>query len=140
MRVPLSDYRALAEVRYEIRRFVNFSEAASREAGIEPQQHQMLLALKGLPDGERPTIRALAERLLIQHHSAVELATRSEERGLIRRAPGDQDRREVILHVTPLGERLLDKLSRLHRDELREAAPLLIRALRAATRSRRREG
>lgn len=130
-RITQDDYKALAEVRYQIRRFLNFSEAAARGAGVEPQQHQLLLSLKGLPDSERPTIRVVAERLQIQHHSAVELATRSAERGLVRRAEGEHDRREVILQITVRGQTVLKQLSLAHRDELRSAAPLLVRALGA---------
>src|SRR5262245_39450189 len=92
------DYEALAEVRYQIRRFLNFSEAAARAAGIEPQQHQLLLAIKGLPAGMAPTIRACAERLQIQHHSAVELVNRTEQQGLVLRQPSAEDRRAVTLH------------------------------------------
>jgi DNA-binding MarR family transcriptional regulator len=128
---PISrrDYEALSEVRYQIRRFLNFSEAAARAAGVEPQQHQLLLALKGLPAGEAPTIRACAERLQIQHHSAVELANRAEQQGLVARQPSATDRRAVELTVTPRGEEVLRDLSVTHRRELRRAAPSLVRAL-----------
>ena len=74
--LTLADYQALAELRYQIRRFVHFSEQASRTAGLEPQQHQLMLALKGLPKGVRPRIGELAERLQIRHHSTVELVNR----------------------------------------------------------------
>jgi DNA-binding MarR family transcriptional regulator len=128
---PLSrrDYEALSEVRYQIRRFLNFSEAAARAAGVEPQQHQLLLAVKGLPPGEAPTIRACAERLQIQHHSAVELVNRAEQHGLVARQPSATDRRAVVLAVTPRGEEVLRDLSLSHRQELRRAAPSLLRAL-----------
>ncbi len=89
------DYQALAEFRYEIRRFLNFSERLVRAAGIEPQQHQALLAIKGLPAHRIATIGVLAERLLIQHHSAVELVNRLEANGMLRRARGEVDRREA---------------------------------------------
>ena len=72
------DYRGLADFRFEIRRFLNFSERLAHAAGVEPQQHQALLAIKGLPPHRVATIGVLAERLLIQHHSAVELANRLE--------------------------------------------------------------
>src|ERR1700731_4491393 len=91
------DYTALADFRYEIRRFLNFSETAARAAGIEPHQHQALLAIKGLPARQIATVGALAERLQIQHHSAVELTNRLESKGLIRRSRGQADRREVLL-------------------------------------------
>ncbi len=74
--LALSDYQALAELRYQVRLFLHFSEEAARKAGLEPQQHQLMLAIKGLPKGMRPTIGTLAERMQIQHHSTVELVNR----------------------------------------------------------------
>ena len=124
-------YRALAEFRYQIRRFLTFSEAASREAHVEPQQHQLLLVLKGLGPGQRPTIRVVAERLQVQHNTAVELVQRSVERGLVERRTSREDRREASLKITPAGDRLLRRLSLAHRSELRTAAPALARALDA---------
>jgi DNA-binding MarR family transcriptional regulator len=126
-----NDYAALAELRYRIRCFLTFSEATAREAGVEPQQHQLLLALKGLPAGEKPTIGVVAERLQIRHHSAVELASRSVKSGLVRRAPDEADRRVVTLRITARGERILAKLSLAHRAELTSAAPKLLAALAA---------
>ena len=130
------DYSALADFRYEIRRFLNFSEVASREAGIEPQQHQALLAIKGRPGGIVTTVGRLAERLQIRHHSAVELSRRLESHGWIRRSRSGPDRREVQLRLTPRSERLLARLSISHRRELRKAEPRLIRALSRAVSER----
>jgi DNA-binding MarR family transcriptional regulator len=124
-----SEYEALAELRYQIRRFLTFSEAAAREAGIEAQQHQLLLVLRALPPQTRPTVRAVAERLQIQHNSAVELAKRSVERGLVERRAGQEDRREVSLHLTRAGQGVLRRLSLAHRAELRAAAPSLVGAV-----------
>ena len=115
------DYRALADFRYEIRRFLNFSEQAGRSSKIEPQHHQALLAIKGLPRRVKVTIGVLAERLQIQHHSAVELTDRMQAHGLIRRTRSPSDRREVLLRPTVRGERLLRDLSLAHRAELRTA-------------------
>jgi DNA-binding MarR family transcriptional regulator len=126
------DYTALANFRYEIRRFLNFSERAARHAGIEPHQHQALLVIKGSLLGKEATVGTLAERLQIQHHSAVELANRLEGKGLISRRRGHADRREVLLSLTAHGELLLKRLALPHRDELRTAGPKLLRALRAA--------
>jgi DNA-binding MarR family transcriptional regulator len=126
------DYRALADFRYEIRRFVTFSEQAVRSRNVEPQQHQALLAIKGLPREVTVTIGVLAERLQIQHHSAVELSDRMETRGFIRRSRSQSDKREVLLQLTARGERLLHHLSLAHRAELRTAGPRLIEALEAA--------
>src|SRR6476661_9729191 len=94
--LTLSDYQSLAELRYQIRRFQHFSEEIARSAGLEPRQHQLMLALKGLPDGVRPRVAELAERLKIQHHSTVELVNRLSAGGYIRRHRGDEDRREVL--------------------------------------------
>lgn len=124
------DYRALAEFRYQIRRFMRFSERAARAAGLEPQQHQLLLAVKGLPDGSRATIGEVAERLQIQHHSTVELVDRLVKHGLVQRKRAGEDRRQVLLEVTLKGEKILRELSVHHRDELRTAGPALVAALR----------
>jgi DNA-binding MarR family transcriptional regulator len=90
-----------------------------------------LLALRGLPEGEEPTIRSLAERLQIQHHSAVELVDRMEKRGLFRRERSSRDRRQVHVYVTARGEKLLSRLVRHRIAELRVSAPELTRALQA---------
>ncbi len=125
-----SDYQSLAELRYRIRRFLRFSEEAARKARIEPRQHQLLLAIKGLPPAEQPRIGVLAERLQIRHHSAVELANRLAKAGYVRRRRDQQDRREVSLGLTAKGEKLLRQLSLDHRSELRTAGPALMAALR----------
>jgi len=135
--VALTDpeYRAFAEFRCVLRRFLEFSETAARDVGLEPQQHQLLLALKGLPKAARPTIGTLAERLQLRNHSTVELAQRSIESGLLKRRPNPLDGREVLLSITARGERLLQRLSLDHRTEMRSAAPALIRSLAALTTS-----
>ena len=125
----MNDYQALAEFRYQIRRFLHFSEQAAREAGLEPQQHQLLLALKGLPEGRKATISELAERLQIQHHSTVELIDRMVERDLVQRSRDDEDQRRVFIKLTPQGEGVLRKLSLLHRTELQTTGPALVQAL-----------
>src|SRR4051794_7704698 len=126
-----AEYRALAEFRFLIRRYLNNSEKAARSVGLEPQQYQALLALRGLPDGQPPTIRNLAERLQILHHSVVELIDRMERRGLFRRERFKDDRRHVLVHVTPRGEKLLSRLVRHRLAELREEGPELARSLGA---------
>lgn len=124
-------YGVLEEFRYEIRRFLNFSEQAARRAGIEPQQHQALLAIKSVPAGTKATVGFLAEKLLIQHHSAVELSHRLEKKKLIRRSRSAADRREVLLSLTRAGQKLLAELSESHRMELQTAGPRLLNALQA---------
>lgn len=129
-------YRGLADFRYEIRQFLYFSERAAFAAGLEPQQHQALLTIKGLPPGQEPSVGYLAERLQIRHHTAVELAARLEKKGLLRRSRSDADRRHVNLFLTARGERLLGSLSQAHRAELRSAGPKLLRALATTMRLR----
>jgi DNA-binding MarR family transcriptional regulator len=124
------EFQALAELRYQIRRFLRFSENQARANGIEPQQHQLLLAIKGLPDGIKPTIGELASRMLIRHHSTVELVNRLAERGAVKRVPAEEDHREVLLLLTKKGETLLHNLSIAHHDELSEGGPELMRTLR----------
>lgn len=130
---PASDYQALAEFRYQMRRYLHASEEAARAAGIEPQQHQILLAVKGIPDREEPRIAYLAERLQVQHHSAVELVDRMVKKGLITRTRAENDRREVHVRLTPRGDRVLAELTRHMRVELRSAAPALVSTLRRLT-------
>lgn len=125
------DYQALAEFRYEIRRFQNLSEQAARAAGIEPQQYQALLTIKGLPGEDSATVGVLAERLQIQHHSAVELVDRLEAHGLLRRIRSRADRRQVILRLTGRGEEKLRQIALPHRTELRSAGRTLLHALDA---------
>jgi DNA-binding MarR family transcriptional regulator len=133
-----AEYRALAEFRYQIRRYLQFSAEAARQHGLEPQQHQLLLAIRGLPDEARPTIRELAERLQIQHHSAVELVNRLADHGAIRREHTGADRREVLLRLTPHGAALLRRLSLAHHIELEKTGPVLVKALTIAIRRGRR--
>lgn len=132
--LSLEEYRALAELRYQIRRFLCFSEQQVRTAGMEPQQHQLLLAIKGLPDGATATIGELAERLQLKHHSTVELVNRLEKLGYVARAAGKQDRRQVIVHLTHSGATVLRKLSLAHHQELETAGPRLAKALRSIDR------
>jgi DNA-binding MarR family transcriptional regulator len=130
--LTLADYESLAALRYQIRRFLHFSEQASRKAGLEPRQHQLMLTLKGLPAGTRPRIGELAERLQIQHHSTVELVNRLAAGGYVRRHRGGEDRREVLLSLTPKGEKVLRELSLHHKAELRTQGPALVAALKRA--------
>jgi DNA-binding MarR family transcriptional regulator len=135
MNLTTTDYQALAELRYQIRKFQHFSEQAARSAKLEPQQHQLLLAIKGLPEGRRARIGELAERMQIQHHSAVELVNRLAARGFVRRHRSPEDRREVLLEVTSKGEAVLQRLSLDHSVELRTQGAVLVAALNLAMRT-----
>ena len=128
-RISLHDYRALAEFRYQLRRFLSFSNEAARAAGLEPRQHQLLLAVKGMPGGVEATVGTIAERLQTQHHSTVELVDRMEDRGLVRRVRSAGDRRRVLVSLTARGEALLARLSGVHQAEVRSIGPRLLRAL-----------
>ena len=117
------DYRLLAEFRYLLRQFLSFSEQAARGAGLAPQQHQALLAIKGF--GGKFTVGDLADRLIIRHHSAVELVDRLVTAKFLRRITDGADRRRVFLALTPAAEDLLENLTTAHRDELRQLTRLL---------------
>ena len=129
-RISTTDYRSLAAFRYEIRKFLAFSEQAASDAGIEPKQHQLLLAVRGLPPATRPTVGVVAERLCVRHHTTVALVDKLEARGLLRRERSTEDRREVLLYLTPEGESVLRGLSALHREQLRSVGPTMVAALR----------
>ena len=137
--LSIADYQALAEFRYQIRKFLHFSDSAIEGAGLERSQYQLMLTIKGMPDGVRPRIRDIADRMLIQHHSAVELIDRLETGGYVRRERGQNDRREVLLALTAKGERILGQLALHHHEELQNAAPKLVGALRRVTRERRHD-
>lgn len=132
MNVPdltAADYRSLGAFRYQIRRFLHFSEASAKAEGLEPQQHQMLLAIRALDEPGGPTVGSLAGHLFIRHHSAVGLIDRLAERGLVERVRGREDRREVKVRLTSRGEGKLRRLSRAHREELRTSGRLLVETL-----------
>jgi DNA-binding MarR family transcriptional regulator len=133
-KLTLSDYQALAEFRYQIRRFLHFSEQVVKNTGLERGQYQLMLAIKGMPPGVRPRIRELANRMQIRHHSAVELVNRLEAGGFVHRTRAEDDRREVLLALTPKGEKVLAELALHHHDELRSAGPDLVAALRRIMR------
>ena len=128
-------YEMLAEFRYALRKFIRFSENAAQAAGITPQQHQAMLAIKGFPDRDQINIGELAERLQILHHSAVGLVNRLVLEKYVRRMHDKQDRRQVNLTLTPRGEAVLEKLSAAHREQLRRVGPQINRLLESLERS-----
>jgi DNA-binding MarR family transcriptional regulator len=133
-------YRDLAEFRRQIRRFLHFSEATAKEHGLEPQQHQLLLALRGLPEDVAPTIGELASRLFLRHHSAVELIDRLEKLGAVVRRPNPEDRREIMVRITPAGRGILRRLALEHRSELERSGPELAAALSSVLRHNQKLG
>lgn len=122
------DFRTLAAVRAELRGFAHFTEQVVRRAGLTPQQHQVLVALRASSDGQM-TIGQLADSLFLKPHSVSGLADRLEALGHVQRVPIESDRRSIGLRLTPAAVRLMDSLSRTHRDELRRIRPLLISLL-----------
>lgn len=118
-----SDYETLADFRYQLRRFLRFSEEISQQHGITALQYQLLLQLKGFPGRDWATVAELAERLQAHHHGTVTLVTRCEKAGLVGRRKGESDKRFVEVFLLPKGEKLLTKLALLHRDQLLELDP-----------------
>jgi len=121
--------QVLAEFRYTLRRFLQFSEQAAANAALQPQQHQLMLQIAGAPDGVETTISYVAERLGLRHNSVVELSRRCAEAGWIERLQSAPDHRCVALQLTPAGYRALEALSEAHARELNDLAPQLIAAL-----------
>jgi DNA-binding MarR family transcriptional regulator len=111
-------YEALAEFRYELRKFLRYSEELTRRHGVTPLQYQLMLQIKGYPGRQRATIGELAERLQAKHNGIVALATRCEKQGLIERQASERDGREVHLVLSATGHATLERLAKLHRDEL----------------------
>lgn len=120
-----SQYENLAAFRYALRQFLRFSEDAAKRAGLTPQQHQALLAIKGFPGRDTVTVSELAERLQLRHHSTVELLDRLASLKLIAREPSVTDRRQVNVLLTARGEQILDRLSSPHEEQLRRIGPKL---------------
>ena len=128
-RLSNPDYRALADFRFTLRKFLVFSESAAKQAGLTPQQQQALLTIKGAPDLAAVNVSLLSARLLIHHSTAVELVNRLERRGLVERAPDRRDGRRTRLVVTSEAERLLLSLSTAHLRELKELQPSLVKLI-----------
>lgn len=127
--ITTDEYRALAELRYSIRHFLREGDAVARAAGLEPQQYLLLLTIRGLPQGQEATIRTLAERLALKHHSAVELIDRLQMHGYVRRHRVRDDRRRVLVSLLPRGERILEQVARHRIGELRSNGHELVRTI-----------
>ena len=135
--IPDTEYRALAELRYRIRHFIQEGDAAAQRASLEPQQYLMLLAIRGLPHGAVATIRTLAERMALKHHSAVELIDRLESHRLVRRIRSPGDKREVRVSLLPQGSKLLDRVARERLSELKASGMALADAIAALVERKR---
>jgi len=128
-KVTGSEYRALGELRHLIRRFVQEGDVTAKQAGLEPQQYLLLLAIRGLPPGQAATISTLASRLSLRHHSTVELIDRMEAHGYVKRIRGREDRRQVLVSLQPHGARLLEQVVQQRMIELRANGRALVAAI-----------
>jgi len=126
-----TEYRALGELRYLIRRFLQEGDLTAKQAGLEPQQYLLLLAIRGLPEGSQATISTLADRLSLRHHSTVELIDRMEAHGYVKRIRGREDRREVLVSLQPRAAKLLEKVVEQRIIELRANGRALVAAISA---------
>lgn len=137
-KVTENEYRALGELRHLIRKFVQEGDVTAKQAGLEPQQYLLLLAIRGLPPGQAATISTLAGRLSLRHHSTVELIDRMEAHGYVKRVRGRQDRRQVLISLQPHGARLLERVVRQRMIELRANGRDLVAAISALLEPRPR--
>jgi len=129
-------FAAIAAFRYELRRFLAFSEAAAAQMGLPAQQHQALLTIAGHTDAEPPSVGMLAEQLMVAPHTAAELVSRMIDAALLLKTPSSQDRRRMELALTPKAKALLDRLTAAHLDELKTLEPALTRALGRLNKTR----
>jgi DNA-binding MarR family transcriptional regulator len=135
-RITDEEYHALAQLRYLIRRFLQEGDTTARLAGLEPQQYLLLLAIRGLEPGRETSIRALAERLALRHHSTVELIDRMEAHGYVKRTRGREDRRQVLVSLQPRGEKLLESVVAQRIVELRSHGHALVESIRKLLEAR----
>src|SRR5437660_11744464 len=126
-----AEYQALAELRYRIRKFLREGDTVASAAGLEPQHYLLLLMIRGIPDGQEATVSNLAERLVLKHHSVVELIDRMEAHGYVRRSRSRDDRRRVLVTLLPRGEKLLEQVARDRIGELRASGAALVKAISA---------
>ncbi|HLZ12876.1 MAG TPA: MarR family transcriptional regulator [Candidatus Acidoferrum sp.] len=136
-KITSAEYRALAELRYRIRQFLREGDDTAYSQGLEPQQYQMLLAIRGMNDGELATIGTLAERLAIKHHSAVELIDRLEKRGYVKRVRDKDDRRQVHVLLLGRGEKALASVVEERISELRASGSKLVAAIQSLLKPNR---
>jgi DNA-binding MarR family transcriptional regulator len=127
--ITLAEYQALAEFRYLLASFLRRRRHSAIQAGLEPQQYELLLTIRGLPKDKKPSIKQIAEHLKLQHHSAVELTTRLVRRGLVRRQRSDEDRRLVLLSLTRKGQQAVGRVVKYSLEQLQDEGPELLKAL-----------
>jgi DNA-binding MarR family transcriptional regulator len=139
MRITVTtvEYRALAELRYRIRHFLQEGDAAARRSNLEPQQYLLLLTIRGLPSGAASTISTLAERVALKHHSTVELIDRLQARALVRRSHSATDRREVLVSLSTRGKKLLERVAQQRLGELQAGGEALAEAINLLVHRRR---
>ena len=137
-KITKGEYQALGELRYLIRRFIQEGDVAAKQAGLEPQQYLLLLAIRGLPAGQEATISTLAERLSLRHHSTVELIDRLESHGYVKRMRGREDRRQVLVGLQPRGAKLLERVVEQRIIELRANGRALVAAISSLLEPRKR--
>ena len=135
-KITLAEYRSLAELRHRIRQFLQEGDVTARQAGLEPQQYLLLLAIRGLQEGQEATIRTLADWLSLRHHSTVELIDRMEARGYVKRTRGKEDRRQVLVSLQPRGEKLLERVVDQRIVELRSNGRALVNTISTLLQSR----
>jgi DNA-binding MarR family transcriptional regulator len=129
--------KSLAEFRFQLRKFLNFSETASERAGIPTQQYQLMQVIAAVPEEHQPSISYLAERMILRHNSTVELVDRAERAGLVRRQHDDRDLRRSLVYLTPQGTSILNRLVSEHLEELGPRCAPLISALSELEQSER---
>lgn len=129
--ITTPEYQALAELRYRIRKFVHEGDAVASAAGLEPQQYLLLLMIRGIPGGQEATVSNLAERLVLKHHSVVELIDRLETHGYVRRNRSREDRRSVLVSLLPRGDKMLEEVAQHRISELRATGAALVNAISA---------
>jgi DNA-binding MarR family transcriptional regulator len=128
-KITKTEYQALGELRYLIRRFLQEGDMKAKQVGLEPQQYLLLLAVRGLPASQEATISTLANRLSLRHHSTVELIDRMESHGYVKRIRRREDRRQVLVSLQPKGERLLERVVQQRITELRANGRALVAAI-----------
>ena len=137
-KITEKEYQALSELRHLIRRFVQEGDVTAKQAGLEPQQYLLLLAVRGLPGEQEATISALANRLSLRHHSTVELIDRKDAHGYVKRVRGKEDRREVLVCLQARGAKLLEQVVEQRFIELRANGRALVGAISALLEPRAR--